>query len=91
VGTTAIPFWVNDLEVALGFRILTGLFLAGIYPIGVKIMSTGYLDSDVGAFCHVDMDAAEKTCARPGLVAGKERIVLRPDRMRSCAIGFEGS
>jgi len=40
LATTSIAFWARDLETALVLRFFTGLFLAGVYPIGMKIMAT---------------------------------------------------
>ncbi|MEO8612410.1 MAG: MFS transporter [Chloroflexota bacterium] len=38
--TALIPLLANDLNTALILRFLTGVFLAGVYPIGMKIMAT---------------------------------------------------
>lgn len=35
----AIPLWSTDIDGALPWRFLTGLFLAGVYPPGMKIMA----------------------------------------------------
>jgi MFS family permease len=35
-----IPLFVNSLNYALLLRFTTGLFLAGVYPVGMKIMAT---------------------------------------------------
>jgi len=35
-----IPWLASSLLPALVFRFLTGLFLAGVYPVGMKIMAT---------------------------------------------------
>lgn len=40
VATALIPLTANGLELALPLRFLTGLFLAGVYPVGMKIMAT---------------------------------------------------
>lgn len=40
LATAAIPLFVYSLIPALFLRFLTGLFLAGVYPIGMKIMAT---------------------------------------------------
>lgn len=40
VVTVAIPAFANDVALALPLRFLTGLFLAGVYPVGMKIMAT---------------------------------------------------
>jgi MFS family permease len=38
--TALIAFIANDLTSALFLRFLTGVFLAGVYPVGMKIMAT---------------------------------------------------
>lgn len=40
LATALIPLLANGLAVALPLRFLTGLFLAGVYPVGMKIMAT---------------------------------------------------
>jgi MFS family permease len=40
VSTAFIPFFAKGLESAIFFRLLAGLFLAGVYPVGMKIMAT---------------------------------------------------
>lgn len=38
--TILIPLFVNSLQPALALRVLTGIFLAGVYPVGMKIVTT---------------------------------------------------
>jgi MFS family permease len=40
LATAAIPLVAEGLSVALPLRFLTGVFLAGVYPVGMKIMAT---------------------------------------------------
>ncbi len=40
VATALIPLASTGLAPALGLRFLTGVFLAGVYPVGMKIMAT---------------------------------------------------
>jgi MFS family permease len=40
IATALIALFANDLRVALFLRFLTGMFLAGVYPVGMKIMAT---------------------------------------------------
>ena len=40
LATALIPMAARGLGLALGLRFLTGLFLAGVYPVGMKIMAT---------------------------------------------------
>src|SRR5690349_21695482 len=38
--TALIPVFAKGLPVALVLRVLTGFFLAGVYPVGMKIITT---------------------------------------------------
>src|SRR5215813_5935273 len=38
--TVLIPVFAKGLAVALLLRVLTGVFLAGVYPVGMKIITT---------------------------------------------------
>jgi MFS family permease len=38
--TVLIPIFAGDLTLAVILRVLTGLFLAGVYPVGMKIITT---------------------------------------------------
>ncbi|MEW6736646.1 MAG: MFS transporter [Acidobacteriota bacterium] len=40
LATASIPALASGLGLALALRFLTGLFLAGVYPVGMKIMAT---------------------------------------------------
>jgi len=40
LSTALIPLLAHDLRVALPLRFFTGLFLAGVYPVGMKIVAT---------------------------------------------------
>lgn len=40
LATALIPLFASGLALALPLRFLTGLFLAGVYPVGMKIMAT---------------------------------------------------
>ena len=40
LATASIPLLATGLTLALSLRFLTGLFLAGVYPVGMKIMAT---------------------------------------------------
>jgi MFS family permease len=40
LATAMIPLLTNSLSPALILRVLTGVFLAGVYPVGMKIMAT---------------------------------------------------
>jgi MFS family permease len=40
VATALIPLFANGADAALPLRFLSGVFLAGVYPVGMKIMAT---------------------------------------------------
>lgn len=40
IATALIALLANDVTIALFLRFLTGMFLAGVYPVGMKIMAT---------------------------------------------------
>ncbi len=40
LATALIPALANGLALAIPLRLLTGVFLAGVYPVGMKIMAT---------------------------------------------------
>ena len=40
ISTALIPLLADDLTLALILRFFTGVFLAGVYPVGMKIMAT---------------------------------------------------
>lgn len=40
LATVLIPLTASSLTVAIPLRVLTGMFLAGVYPVGMKIMTT---------------------------------------------------
>jgi len=40
ISTALIPMFAKSLPLALLLRVLTGLFLAGVYPVGMKIITT---------------------------------------------------
>lgn len=40
LATVLIPLTASSLAVAIPLRVLTGMFLAGVYPVGMKIMTT---------------------------------------------------
>jgi len=40
LATALIPLFANGVSVTVGLRFLSGVFLAGVYPVGMKIMAT---------------------------------------------------
>ena len=65
--TAAIPFFAHGLALALPFRFLTGVFLAGVYPVGMKIAAT-WTREDRGLAIGLLVGALTVGSASPHLV-----------------------
>ena len=65
--TAAIPLFAPGLAVALPLRFLTGLFLAGVYPVGMKIAAT-WTREDRGLAIGLLVGALTVGSASPHLV-----------------------
>ncbi|MDQ3928183.1 MAG: MFS transporter [Chloroflexota bacterium] len=80
IATGLIPLTSNSLELALVFRFLTGLLLAGVYPVGMKIMAT-WTREDRGLGIGLLVGALTLGSAAPHLInafggAGEWKVVL---------------
>jgi MFS family permease len=78
--TALIPATATGLALALPLRFLTGLFLAGVYPVGMKIMAT-WTKTDRGLGIGLLVGALTVGSAAPHLinffdVGGEWQIVL---------------
>lgn len=67
VATVLIPLVATGLTLALTLRFLTGLFLAGVYPVGMKIMAT-WTKSDRGLGIGLLVGAVVLGSASPHLL-----------------------
>jgi MFS family permease len=81
VATLLIAIIANDLGTALVLRFLTGVFLAGVYPVGMKIMAT-WTKKDRGLAIGLLVGALTLGSAAPHLlnafggVGGSWQVVL---------------
>ena len=69
VATVLIPLLATGLPIALTLRFLTGLFLAGVYPVGMKIMAT-WTKEDRGLGIGLLVGAVVLGSASPHLLSG---------------------
>lgn len=67
LSTALIPALSNSLPPALTLRFLTGLFLAGVYPVGMKIMAT-WTKEDRGLGIGILVGALTVGSAAPHLI-----------------------
>jgi MFS family permease len=80
IATALIPLTSTGLDLALLFRFLTGLLLAGVYPVGMKIMAT-WTREDRGLGIGLLVGALTLGSAAPHLInafggVGDWKIVL---------------
>ena len=65
--TVLIPLFVNSLPIALLLRLLTGMFLAGVYPVGMKVITT-WTQKDRGLGIGIMVGALAIGSASPHLL-----------------------
>ena len=65
--TVLIPLFVNSLPAALVLRLLTGMFLAGVYPVGMKVITT-WTQKDRGLGIGIMVGALAIGSASPHLL-----------------------
>lgn len=80
LATASIPLMATNLGLGLPLRFLTGLFLAGVYPVGMKIMAT-WTKEDRGLGIGLLVGALTVGSAAPHLLnafgsAGDWQVVL---------------
>src|SRR5574340_902638 len=66
--TAALTFCVSGLAAAIPLRFLTGLFLAGVYPVGMKLMASWSTSTDRGRAFGVLLAALTLGSALPHLI-----------------------
>lgn len=68
--TGVLALFVNSLEPAIALRFLTGVFLAGIYPVGMKLMASWSEPRSRGKAFGVLIGALTVGSAMPHLIGG---------------------
>jgi MFS family permease len=68
--TAALAFFVNSLAEAIPLRFLCGMFLAGVYPVGMKLMASWSQSADRGRSFGVLLGALTLGSALPHLITG---------------------
>lgn len=67
LSTAAIALWINSLGLTLILRTFTGIFLTGVYPVGMKIMAT-WTKADRGLAIGLLVGALSLGTASPHLL-----------------------
>ncbi|MBK1787815.1 MFS transporter [Prauserella cavernicola] len=70
VCTLAVAFWATGLDVAVPLRFLTGVFLAGVYPVGMKLMASWSERAARGKALGILVGALTLGSALPHLISG---------------------
>src|SRR5882757_2152889 len=68
--TAVLALFVDGLGAAIPLRFLTGMFLAGVYPVGMKLMATWSQSFDRGRTFGVLLAALTLGSALPNLISG---------------------
>ncbi|MDT5075309.1 MAG: hypothetical protein QOH82_4629 [Mycobacterium sp.] len=68
--TAVLALFVDGLAPAIPLRFLTGMFLAGVYPVGMKLMVSWSQSSDRGRAFGVLLAALTLGSALPHLISG---------------------
>jgi MFS family permease len=68
--TAAITLFATGIGAAIPMRFLTGIFLAGVYPVGMKLMASWSESADRGRAIGVLIGALTLGSALPHLISG---------------------
>ncbi|HEY6952203.1 MAG TPA: MFS transporter [Bacteroidota bacterium] len=90
LATACIPLFARSLPLALILRFLTGMFLAGVYPVGMKMIAT-WTKEDRGVGIGLLVGALTLGSAAPHLINAFDRIdEWRPVLYYSAALAAIG-
>jgi len=84
--TAALALFVNSLAAAIPLRFLTGMFLAGVYPVGMKLMASWSQSTDRGRTFGVLLGALTLGSALPHLISGFGPLPWRSVMLAAAAL-----
>ncbi|MGW6204403.1 MFS transporter [Streptomyces sp. NPDC055089] len=91
VCTMVLALAADSLAVAIPLRFVTGMFLAGVYPTGMKLMVSWSGSAGRGRTMGVLIAALTLGSALPHLIAGVGSLHWRDVLLAAAAAGFAGS
>ncbi|UZG60314.1 MFS transporter [Rhodococcus opacus] len=91
VCTALLALFVNDLSAAIPLRFLTGLLLAGVYPVGMKLMASWSESTDRGRAFGVLLGALTLGSALPHLISGLGPLPWRTVMMAAAVLTAIGA
>ncbi len=89
--TAALAYFGAGLGSAVALRFLTGLFLAGVYPVGMKLMASWSESAHRGRAFGVLVAALTIGSALPHLIGGLTRLPWRSVLLAGAALGAAGA
>lgn len=91
VCTVVLALVADQLAVAIPLRFMTGMFLAGVYPTGMKLMVSWSGSAGRGRTMGVLIAALTLGSALPHLIAGVGSLRWRDVLLAAAAAGFAGA
>ncbi len=89
--TAALAFFVAGPGAAVPLRFLTGMLLAGVYPVGMKLMASWSVSADRGRSFGVLLAALTLGSALPHLISGVGQLPWRTVMMAAAALTVAGA
>lgn len=89
--TAVLALFVNSLAAAIPLRFLTGMFLAGVYPVGMKLMASWSESTHRGRMFGILLGALTLGSALPHLITGLGPLPWRTVMLAAAALTATGA
>ena len=89
--TAALAVFVNSLPAAIALRFLAGMFLAGVYPVAMKLMASWSQSTDRGRTFGVLLGALTLGSALPHVISGVGPLPWRTVMLAAAALTAAGA
>jgi MFS family permease len=89
--TFALASLAHGLPLALTLRFMTGMFLAGVYPVGIKLMASWASSSNRGSAMGLLIGAPTLGSTLPHLIGGLVTLPWRGVLQVTAAVGLAGA
>ncbi|WP_061961299.1 MFS transporter [Demequina flava] len=91
LSTSALAWFADGLGVMIALRFLTGVFLAGVYPVGMKLMASWAPPARRGLSMGLLIGALTVGSALPNLIGGLADLPWRATLQVTALIGLTGA
>ncbi len=89
--TAAMAFFATGLGAAIPMRFLTGMFLAGVYPVGMKLMASWSESTNRGRTFGILIGALTLGSALPHLISGIGPLPWRTAMLAAAVLSTAGA